>query len=88
MDIIETIKQIQRETPYFPTVALYVQIARKHPRVNVQNLLNEAIRERKLIWGKTPFTYWFATELSAADREVIADKKRGWTIEQDILQNQ
>ncbi len=82
-DLLEIIEEIQANTGNrVPEVALYMAIVARMPvRTDVRSLINEAVEENRLIWGKTPHTYWFATQLSDEDRERIKESK-GWTIEQ------
>lgn len=83
MDLLEIIKEVQEERGNFkPQVALYIPILTKAKNrdIELRMELNNLVKQNKLIWGKTPYTTWFATYLSESDREII-EESSGWTIE-------
>ncbi len=85
-ELLEIIEQIQIDRGNFvPRVATYGAIVRRWKRrPNLQELLNEAVLQNKLIWGEAPLgSVWFATKLSDDDRERIKEYE-DYTIESDI----
>lgn len=82
MELLQIIEQIQAERGnQVPRVALYMAIARKVPqKIDIKAALNTLVLEKKVMWGKTPHTLWFATSLDEFDRQLI-DSFSDWTIE-------
>ncbi len=86
MNILEIIEQIQEERGnQIPKVALLSPILHKCRRGNIYEMLKAEVEKGNLAWGTTPHTHWFATELSDEDRELIKERMKGWTIEEDFI---
>ncbi len=84
MDIVNHIQRLQEKTGNrVPKVVFFGQFAHNFRRINVRALINEAVMQNKLMWGKTPHTEWYATELGQEDRKRIAEMP-GWSIEAEI----
>ncbi len=86
MDIVAIIKNLEKNKGNVgPNVVYYMQIALECRGTNIRPLLNEAVLNNKLMWGNTPETQWFATELSWIDR-VWIEETSGWDIKHETNQ--